>query len=164
MKILMVCLGNICRSPLAEGILKNTAAKAGLNWYIDSAGTGNYHPGEPPHELSIKVAKSHKIDISQQKARQFKSTDFIEFDKILVMDIDNYNEVKRMSGNLFNPEKIDLFLNALYPNENRSVPDPWYGTEESFKKVFELISKTANAIVLHHQNLDKSIVKINRTA
>ena len=100
MKILMVCLGNICRSPLAEGILQHKINKLKLNWVVDSAGTAGYHIGEAPHTLSQKVAKQNGINISQQQCRQFVREDIIRFDKIYVMDIENYNEVKRICGKI----------------------------------------------------------------
>jgi protein-tyrosine phosphatase len=147
MKILMVCLGNICRSPLAEGILQHKAQLAGLPWEIDSAGTANYHVGEPPHTLSQKVAKLNGIDISHQRGRQFVKEDFERFDKIYVMDSDNYNDVKRRAKHFFKEEKIDFLLNELYPNENKGVPDPWYGTEDAYHKVFNMIDKAADEII-----------------
>lgn len=149
MKILMICLGNICRSPLAEGILQNKADEAGLNWTVDSAGTGDYHVGEAPHKSSQKIAKLNGIDISKQKCRQFKKDDMHFFDKVYVMDSNNYNDVKRMSGNDWNESKTDLILNELYPGQNRNVPDPWYGTEQSFHEVFEMLDKACDKIVEH---------------
>jgi len=101
MKILMVCLGNICRSPLAEGILQHKVIKAGLLWQVESAGTANYHVGEPPHKLSQKVAKMNGIDISRQQCRQFKKEDMLEFDKIYAMDSENYINIKHISGDLW---------------------------------------------------------------
>lgn len=147
MEILMVCLGNICRSPLAEGILQEKAKAAGLNWRVDSAGTGGYHNGEPPHKLSQKVAKINGIDISKQRARQYLAEDMEQFDRIYTMDLDNYQAVKRISGRLFKPEKTFLILNSLYPGENRSVPDPWYGTEPNYHEVFELLSNACDCII-----------------
>ena len=147
MKILMVCLGNICRSPLAEGILQHKANKAGLDWEVDSAGTGNYHIGSQPHPLSQKVARKNGIDISTQCTRQFVKEDMVAFDKIYVMDAGNYNDVRRMSGSLWNETKTDLLLNELYPGENRAVPDPWYETEEAYHKVFTMISDACNKII-----------------
>ena len=143
----MVCLGNICRSPLAEGILQHKANTHHLNIEVDSAGTGNYHIGEPPHQLSQKVALQNGVNISTQKCRQFKKTDFEVFDKIYVMDNDNYNDVKRMAGNYFNANKVDLLLNELYPNENREVPDPWYGGFEDFKKVYAMLDEVCEVII-----------------
>lgn len=145
----MICLGNICRSPLAEGILQNKADEAGLNWTVDSAGTGDYHVGEAPHKSSQKIAKLNGIDISKQKCRQFKKDDMHFFDKVYVMDSNNYNDVKRMSGNDWNESKTDLILNELYPGQNRNVPDPWYGTEQSFHEVFEMLDKACDKIVEH---------------
>ena len=143
----MVCLGNICRSPLAEGILQHKANAARLNWNIDSAGTGNYHIGLQPHGLSQKVARQNGIDISYQKARQFEKEDMLAFDKIYVMDANNYNDVKRISRELWDAAKTDLLLNELYPGENRGVPDPWSENEEAYHKVFALIDKSCDNII-----------------
>src|SRR5450432_2734285 len=119
MKILMVCLGNICRSPLAEGILESKAKKLGLSWQIDSAGTNNnYHIGEAPHPLSQKVARLHSVDISKQCARAFVSADFDRFDKIYAMSSDILADMKMIARKKFDPEKTDLLLNELYPGEN----------------------------------------------
>lgn len=147
MRILMVCLGNICRSPLAEGILQHKANARGLGWDVHSAGTGNWHVGEPPHELSQKVARINGIDISQQRARQFRKEDFGEYDFIYVMDSSNYSDVKRMAGAAFEETKIDLLLNELYAGQNRGVPDPWYGEEDGYHQVFELIDKACETII-----------------
>ncbi len=147
MKILMVCLGNICRSPLAEGILQAKAARASLNWEVDSAGTNGYHIGEAPHRLSQKVAKQNGIDISKQRCRRFVKEDMERFDRIIVMDEENLSEVKRISGKAFRPEKTDLILNFLYPGENREVPDPWYGTEDGYHAVFALLDKACDKII-----------------
>jgi protein-tyrosine phosphatase len=147
MKVLMVCLGNICRSPLAEGILQHKAAELGLHWKVDSAGTSNYHIGEPPHRLSQKVARMNGIDISTQQCRQFVKNDMLQFDKIYVMDKDNYDEVKRISRELFDATKTDLILNEIYPGENREVPDPWYGTEKDYHKVFDMLDKACDKII-----------------
>jgi len=147
MKILMVCLGNICRSPLAEGILQHKADMAGLKWKVDSAGTANYHVGEPPHKLSQKVARMNGLNISQQCCRQFKKDDMLAFDKIYVMDSENYIDVRRISGELWDKEKTDLLLNELYPGKNMGVPDPWYGNEDGYHKVFKLISDACDMII-----------------
>lgn len=143
----MVCLGNICRSPLAEGILQHKAGLAGLDWKVDSAGTGDYHIGEAPHHLSQKVAGINGIDISKQRARQFLAVDMVQFDRIYVMDNNNYSDVQRMSRRYWNPVKVDLLLNALYPGENRNVPDPWFGTEEGYNTVFDMIDKACDRII-----------------
>jgi protein-tyrosine phosphatase len=128
MQILMVCLGNICRSPLAQGILEDKAAKAGLNWKIDSCGTSSYHEGEPPHMLSRKVAKLNGIDIGKQKCRQFIKEDMLHFDRIYAMDKEIYTEMKRISGELWDASKTDLLMNEVHAGKNIDIPDPWYGT------------------------------------
>ncbi len=143
----MVCLGNICRSPLAEGIMRYRIDKAGLDWEVDSAGTAGYHVGEAPHRLSQKVAKLNGIDIGQQQCRQFVQEDMQQFDRIYVMDSSNYNDVRRISAGLWNDNKTDLLLNELYPGQNRNVPDPWYGEEDGYHKVFDMIDKACEAIV-----------------
>lgn len=143
----MVCLGNICRSPLAEGILREKIRKAGLHWTVDSAGTANYHIGDSPHHLSQKVAKLNGVDISYLQGRQFDKHDILHFDKIYVMDANNYEEVKNMSRELWDEKKVDLLLNELYPFENREVPDPWYGPEEGYHRVYQMISEACDAIL-----------------
>jgi protein-tyrosine phosphatase len=147
MKILMVCLGNICRSPLAEGILQNKAFKAGLTWSIESAGTNSYHTGEPPHPLSQKVAVLNGIDISKQRARRFTAEDFNIYDKIYALAEDVMDDIKRISGKKFDHSKIDLLLNELYPGKNMDVPDPWYGPEPGYHEVFKLIDKICDKII-----------------
>lgn len=152
MKILMVCLGNICRSPLAEGILQDKAFKAGLTWSIESAGTNSYHTGEPPHPLSQKVAKLNGIDISQQRARKFTANDFETYDKIYALAEDVLDEIKRISKSKFDTAKVDLLMNELYPGENRDVPDPWYGPEPGYHEVFKLIDEACSKIINRYSN------------
>ena len=147
MRILMVCLGNICRSPLAEGILQHRADKAGLDISVDSAGTAGYHIGEAPHHLSQKVALLNGVDIGGQKGRQFLKEDMDRFDHIYVMDSENYNEVRRIAGNKWDEKKVSLLLNELYPGENRGVPDPWYGNEDGYHAVFDLIDRASRRII-----------------
>jgi protein-tyrosine phosphatase len=147
MKVLMVCLGNICRSPLAEGILQHKAQQLNLPIQVESAGTAGYHVGEPPHKLSQKVAAQNGINISQQRCRQFVKEDFLCYDKIYVMDNSNYADVKRIAQNLWQEDKVDLLLNELYPNENRDVPDPWYGEEDGYHVVFKMIDEACEKIV-----------------
>ena len=146
----MVCLGNICRSPLAEGILEHKASKAGLDWTVDSAGTGNYHIGDPPHRLSQKVAKMNGVDICSQKCRQFVKEDMLEFGKIYAMDSDVYNDIKRISRELWDPSKTDLLMNEVYPGRNINVPDPWYGGERDFHEVYDMVSKACDALLEKH--------------
>jgi protein-tyrosine phosphatase len=147
MRILMVCLGNICRSPLAEGVLQYKAFKAGLQWSVESAGTGAWHAGEHPHHLSIKVAKKNGIDISKQRARQFVKEDFITYDLIYVMDSSNYTDVKQIAGKLFDETKVDLLMNELYPGQNRNIPDPWFGKEDGYHTVFAMIDGACEKIL-----------------
>ena len=147
MKILMVCLGNICRSPLAEGILQDKARKAGLKWSIDSAGTNGYHVGEAPHHLSQKVATQHGIDISQQCARQFIVDDFENFDIIYAMAEEVVDEMKWIAKNKFNGTKVRLLMNELYPGKNIDVPDPWYGPEPGYHEVYGMMEAACDKII-----------------
>ena len=147
MKILMVCLGNICRSPLAEGILQHKANEAGLNWFIESAGTNGIHVGEAPHHLSQKVAKQNGINIGNQVSRKFEAQDFEKYDKIYVMAADVMQDVKRIAGKYFDAHKADYFLNELNASKNEDVPDPWYGNEDGYIEVYDLINETCDAII-----------------
>lgn len=147
MKILMVCLGNICRSPLAEGILQHKADAAGLNWQVDSAGTNGYHVGEAPHKLSQKVAKLNGIDISKQCARRFSASDFENYDKIYAMAGDVIDEMKWIAGNKYDSDKVDLLMNELHPEQNEDIPDPWYGTEPGYHTTYEMIDKATDALI-----------------
>jgi protein-tyrosine phosphatase len=151
MKILMVCLGNICRSPLAEGIMREKIRSAGLNWLVDSAGTAGYHVGEAPHRLSQKVALHNGIDISTQACRQFMTADFADFDRIYVMDLDNYENVKRIGGKAWKEDKVSLMLDSLYPSQQKEVPDPWYGTEKDYHLVYDLLDRACDRIILAYQ-------------
>ncbi len=146
-------MGNICRSPLAEGILQHKAKKAGLNLIIESAGTNNYHTGEAPHHLSQKVARLNGVDICHQKARQFEKEDFDRFDKIYAMANDVVDDIKRIAKEKFDASKIDLFLNELHPGKNKNVPDPWYGTEPGYHEVYKLIDETCNVIISKFENV-----------
>lgn len=154
MKILMVCLGNTCRSPLAEGILQDKINKAGLNWQVDSAGTNGYHLGESPHRLSQKVARMNGIDISHQVSRQFVKEDFDRFDKIYAMANDVIDEMRYIAGNKFNEAKVDLLMNESFPGENRDIPDPWYGTEPGYHLVFDLIDNACTQIMTRISHTD----------
>lgn len=147
MKILMVCLGNICRSPLAEGILQQKADELGLNWTIDSAGTNGYHTGEAPHRLSQKVAAENGIDISGQRSRRFVVQDLHRFDKIYAMAPDVLSDIKYIAGKEFDQQKVDLLLNECYPGQNREVPDPWYGPEAGYHEVYKIIEEACSFIL-----------------
>lgn len=144
----MVCLGNICRSPLAEGVLRYKLELKGLHHIrVDSAGTSGYHIGDPPDPRSAKNAKSHGIDISKLRGRQFGLDDFDEFDFIYVMDSSNYQNVLRLARNDSDREKVDFLLNARWPGKNMAVPDPYYGGADGFEKVFLLVEEACDAIV-----------------
>lgn len=153
MKILMVCLGNICRSPLAEGILQDKAFKAGLNWSVESAGTNGYHNDEPPHRLSQKVARLHGIDISRQRSRRLLPEDFEIYDKIYALAEDVLHDIQRIARNKFDPSKADLLMNELYPGSNMDIPDPWYGEEPGYHEVYKMIDKACEALVNKHANM-----------
>ena len=140
----MVCLGNICRSPLAEGILKS---KLNTDFYIvDSAGTSAYHIGELPDHRSIAIAKKNGIDISNQRARKFIANDFNEFDLIYAMDIENYHNICSLSTNKSNLLKVKLILNEINPLKDLSVPDPYYGGDYGFENVYEMLDKACSII------------------
>ena len=155
MKILMVCLGNICRSPLAEGIMEYKIQQAQLDWIVDSAGTNGYHAGEAPHRLSQKVALLHGIDIRRQRARNITGKDFEEFDIIYAMAEDVIDEIKWRAGKQFNREKVKLLMNEVYPGENMDVPDPWYGPEADYHQVFDMIDKACDKIIERYALLSK---------
>lgn len=147
MKILFICLGNICRSPIAEGVMKKLAKENNLNWEIKSASTNTYHTGEPPHKSSQTVCKANGIDISAQRAQRITKQDMLYYDKIYVMAADVEEEMKHIVKNHYDATKVSLFLDALYPNMQMDVPDPWYGTEDGFYPVYDLIYKGCEAII-----------------
>ncbi|MEO6732842.1 MAG: low molecular weight protein-tyrosine-phosphatase [Ferruginibacter sp.] len=151
MKILMVCLGNICRSPLAEGILRAKINKAGLDWEVQSAGTNGFHVGGPPHHFSQKVAKLKGTDISKQVCRHFAKEDFNRFDKIYAMADDVIDEMKLIAKDQYNADIVDLLMNEAYPGENMDIPDPWFGTERGYHKVYNLIEEACEAIIKNYQ-------------
>ena len=146
MKILMVCLGNICRSPLAEGILAAKAAEKGLNWVVDSAGTGNWHEDSLPDYRSIAVAKKYGIDLTNQRARQLQSTDLQDFDLIFAMDSSNFSNIKKMAKNETQIRKIHLIRNLVKPNESLSVPDPYFD-DNGFEEVYWMLDEACNKIL-----------------
>ncbi len=146
MKILMVCLGNICRSPLAEGIMQHKVDEDKLDWLVDSAGTGSWHAGELPDSRSIDVARKNGIDITNQRARQFKASDLDEFDLIYAMDASNYQNILRLATKEEQRKKVELIMNMSRPNINQTVPDPYYGND-GFDGVFEMLEEACQAIV-----------------
>ena len=143
-RVLMVCLGNICRSPLAEGILKSKVNPN--NIYVDSAGTGHWHVGNLPDPRSIEVAKKHQVDITNQRGRQFSQKDFDNFDYIFVMDNSNKENVLSLSQKDSDREKVQLILDELFPNENVDVPDPYYGGGQGFESVYQMLDQACNEI------------------
>ncbi|MFC6096782.1 low molecular weight protein-tyrosine-phosphatase [Flavobacterium qiangtangense] len=143
-KILMVCLGNICRSPLAEGILQSKLPRD--KFIVDSAGTGNWHVGRQPDSRSIAIAKLKGLDISKQKGRQFTTKDFETNDYIFVMDNSNYKDVIQLAPNQEAKSKVSLILNDLFPNENVDVPDPYYGMEDGFSNVYGMLDEVCEII------------------
>lgn len=140
-KILFVCLGNICRSPLAEGIMLHLKQKNNLLVEIDSAGTANYHVNEAPDKRTIANGKKNGVDLSALRARQFHINDFNVFDKIYVMDQNNLKNVLALAKDQDQKNKVSLFLNSVYPGKDMEVPDPYYGTEQTFEEVFQLVYK-----------------------
>ena len=150
MKILMVCLGNICRSPLAEGVMKNKIETLGLPWQVDSAGTGNYHAGELPDRRSIAVAKKYGIDITYQRARQFQMEDYHKFDLILVMDKSNYQNVIHLAQNESDKKKVSLILD-FSDSALKEVPDP-YWDDNGFEAVYQMLDKACDQILLKYNN------------
>lgn len=144
MRILMVCLGNICRSPLAEGILQQKAQAAGLDWQIDSAGTGHWHIGDPPDPRSAATARLHGLDISRQRGRQFQPTDFQQFDQIFVMDAQNLRDVLRQASTEADRAKVALILEEIHPGQGRSVPDP-YWDDDGFEAVYHMLDEACAA-------------------
>jgi len=147
MKVLFVCLGNICRSPLGEGILQHKINQQGLDWETDSAGTAAYHVGEKPDKRSAAIAKEHDIDINVQRARQFVKSDFNTFDHILVMDDSNFNNVMLLAASSQEEAKVEKLLD--YGNATiKDVPDPYF--EGGFDGVFNLIEQAIDDFIAKH--------------
>lgn len=149
MKVLMVCLGNICRSTLAEGILKDKVQKSGLNWFVDSAGTGDWHVGALPDHRSIAVAKKYGIDLTDQRGRLFKNTDLDTFDLVLVMDKSNYKDILHFAKTDEQRQKVKLIMNFARPNSNEVVPDPYL--DNRFELVYQLLDEACDAVVEAHR-------------
>jgi protein-tyrosine phosphatase len=143
-KILMVCLGNICRSPLAEGLLKSKVDPKKV--LVESAGTGDWHIGQLPDKRSIKVAEEHGLDITDQRGRQFNTADFDRFDMIFVMDNSNYEDVLALARNEEDQKKVHLILNEVFPNDDLDVPDPYMGGESGFKNVYDMLDQATDKI------------------
>lgn len=143
-KVLMVCLGNICRSPLAEGILQSKLPKD--KFLVDSAGTGDWHAGQQPDKRSIATAKNRGLDISCQKARQIKQSDFTEFDHIYVMDSSNLRDVTRLALDTETKAKVMLMMDEIHPGQNIGVPDPYYGGQKGFDKVYDMLDEACELV------------------
>lgn len=147
MKILMVCLGNICRSPIADGLLRKKVKEAGLNVMVDSAGTSAHHEGEAPDARMRATAKRLGCPIDELRARQFVVGDFDRFDVIYAMDASNFNNILALSRTEADRNKVKLLLNEVYPGENRAVPDPYYGGEQGFIDVFNMVDEATTKII-----------------
>lgn len=146
MKILMVCLGNICRSPLAEGILRQKIEENNLDWSVDSAGTGAWHAGEKPDSRSIATARKHGLDITDQRARQLKPHDLDHFDLVLAMDASNYNDILRLAVNDKQRNKVKMIMNYVAPGRNQAVPDPYWGND-GFENVYQMLDEACERLV-----------------
>ncbi len=143
-KILMVCLGNICRSPLAEGLLQSKLDKK--KFLVDSAGTSDWHSGKQPDKRSVAIAKKFGVDISTQRARQFRIEDFENFDYIYVMDNNNYKDILALAPNNKDKEKVRIIMNEIFEDENVDVPDPYYGIEGGFESVYAMLDEACDVI------------------
>ena len=141
----MVCLGNICRSPLAEGILAHKTKH--LNLEVDSAGTAAYHVGKLPDSRSIEIAEKYDIDLTQQIARQFSRADFDAFDIIYAMDTNNYAHLISLASSEIERKKVRMILNEINPNACQSVPDPYYGGENGFQNIYDMLDKACDKII-----------------
>lgn len=144
-RILMVCLGNICRSPLAEGILKSKVDPNQVS--VESAGTGHWHVGHTPDPRSIDIAKKNNLDITDQRGRQFTAEDFDKYDLIYVMDNSNKENVLALAQNDEQRKKVRLILDEIFPGENVDVPDPYFGGDEGFIQVYKMLDEACDRIV-----------------
>lgn len=150
MRFLMVCLGNICRSPLAHGILEAKIAQYHLPWTVDSAGTSGWHAGGPPDKRSIAVAQKYGVDIGGQCSRQFSHYDFEAFDVIYVMDRSNLANVLSLAATDAERNKVKMILNEIYPGSNKEVPDPYYN-DNGFEEVYYMLERACEAIISRYK-------------
>lgn len=148
MKILLVCLGNICRSPMAEGILRDMIRKQGLDWRTDSAGTGDYHVGEQPDRRAMKAMQDHGIDISDLRARQLHVSDFEEFDLLLAMDANNLQNMRRLAPSKDLAMKARLMMDHAPDHALREVPDPYFGGDEGFEEVYQMLTIACTNLIV----------------
>jgi protein-tyrosine phosphatase len=147
MKVLMVCLGNICRSPVAEAIFREKAKNLDIEVEVDSCGTSNYHIGQAPDERAQESARNNGLDISDLRARQFSIADFDYYDRIYVMDESNLRNVLKLTSDQNHHSKVKLILNELSPGANMEVPDPYFGGDEGFQRVFDLLDEACDKIL-----------------
>ncbi len=143
-RVLMVCLGNICRSPLAEGILKSKVNPNKV--FVDSAGTGSWHIGSEPDRRSIATARRYNLDITDQRGRQFSEDDFDDFDYIFAMDNSNFKDIMSMAKTDEDRQKVHLILEEIFPSENVDVPDPYHGGEQGFENVYQMLNEACEEI------------------
>jgi protein-tyrosine phosphatase len=153
MKILFVCTGNICRSPLAEGILNNKLSNRGIDFYVDSCGFESFHVGDLPDQRALTVARKNGVDISGHASRLFTLRDFDEFDRIYVMDASHYSRLMQLARSDADRRKVDYVLNVTHPGKNLPVPDPWYEDISAFEKVYHLLEPACEKIA---SELDKN--------
>ena len=147
MKIMMVCLGNICRSPMADGLMRKKVAEHQLDIVIESAGTGGWHVDDSPDERMQKTGEENGVPIAHLRGRQFKTSDFDEFDRIYVMDQSNYANVVQLARNVEDKNKIGLMLNGLHPGSDMEVPDPYFGGNDGFQRVFEMLDDATDVLM-----------------
>lgn len=148
----MVCLGNICRSPMAEGIMRSKIEEYGLNAEVDSCGTANYHVGDSPDHRAQNTLKQHHNDISMLRGRQFELGDFDKFDLIFTMDDSNYKDIMSLARNEQDEKKVEMIMNIAYPNENIPVPDPYYGGINGFEEVYQMLTLVCDQIAIGIKN------------
>jgi protein-tyrosine phosphatase len=146
----MVCLGNICRSPVAEGVLQSKVNSDVV--FVDSAGTAAYHIGNAPDKRSVNIASKYNVNLKNQKARKFTISDFDNFDTIYAMDESNYQNILKLAKNNSHTSKVKLILNVINPHSYQSVPDPYYGGTQGFEKVYMMLEEACSIIVEKLQN------------
>lgn len=152
MKILMVCLGNICRSPMADGLLRKKVADNNLDVVVESAGTGDWHVGEAPDPRMRETAKRNGVPIEELRGRHFKVEDFDEFDRIIVMDKSNFENVTKLARDEKDTQKVEMFLNLTHPNKDLEVPDPYFGGDEGFQDVFKMLDAGTDVLIEELKN------------